>query len=96
MKVRVRVMSSLKYVAKRSRLSLEVNSGATVRTLLCSIREVDEKLFRAVLDHSGELNPGIIVLVNERDIDVLQELDTKLQDGDEVVLLSAVHGGMNF
>ncbi|MHA1262363.1 MAG: hypothetical protein ACTSSA_09745 [Candidatus Freyarchaeota archaeon] len=67
-------MSSLKYVAKRSRLSLEVDSGATVHTLLGSVREVDEKLFRAVLDHSGELNPGIIVLVNERDIDVLQGL----------------------
>ncbi|MHA1429195.1 MAG: MoaD/ThiS family protein [Candidatus Freyarchaeota archaeon] len=42
------------------------------------------------------MNPGIIVLVNERDIDVLQGLDTKLQDGDEVVLLSAVHGGLVF
>jgi molybdopterin converting factor small subunit len=55
--------------------------------------KVDEKLFNAILDHEGELNSGIIILVNKKDMDVLQGLDTKLQDGDTVFLLSAVHGG---
>lgn len=86
-------MSSLKYTAKKSKMSFNMEEGATVLSLLDSIREVDEKLFSAVLDHEGELNSGIIILVNKRDIDVLQGLDTKLQDGDTVILLSAVHGG---
>ncbi|MFB0562591.1 MAG: MoaD/ThiS family protein [Candidatus Lokiarchaeia archaeon] len=94
MKVKVRALSSLKYVAKNSKMSFNIDDGATVRSLLNSILEVDEKLFNAILDHEGELNSGIIILVNERDIDVLQGLDTKLNDGDDVVLLSAVHGGL--
>nr|MDO8079623.1 MoaD/ThiS family protein [Candidatus Freyarchaeota archaeon] len=93
MKIMVRAMSSLKYTAKKSKMSLNIEEGATVRSLLNSIRKVDEKLFNAILDHEGELNSGIIILVNKKDIDVLQGLDTKLQDGDAVFLLSAVHGG---
>ncbi len=93
MKVRVRALSSLKYIAKRSKMSFNVDNGATVHALLNLILEVDEKLFGAILEHEGELNSGIIILVNERDIDVLQGLDTKLNDGDDVVFLSAVHGG---
>ena len=89
----VQVMSSLKYTAKKSKLTLGMENGATVRVLLNSILEVDEKLFNAILDHEGELNSGVIILVNKKDIDVLQGLDTKLQDGDTVFLLSAVHGG---
>ncbi len=94
MKVNVRALSSLKYSAKRSKMSLNIDDGATFRFLLNLILAVDEKLFNAILDHEGELNPGIIVLINERDIDVLQGLDTKLSDGDDVVFLSAIHGGL--
>ncbi|MEM2146100.1 MAG: MoaD/ThiS family protein [Candidatus Jordarchaeaceae archaeon] len=93
MEIKVQVMSSLKYIAKRSKISFKVEEGATIRSLLNKIREVDEKLYNAILDHEGELNSGIIILVNKKDIDVLQGLDTKLQDNDTVFLLSAVHGG---
>jgi molybdopterin converting factor small subunit len=93
MEVKVQVMSSLKYTAKKNKMALSIQNGATVRSLLNSILEVDEKLFKAILNHEGELNSGIIILVNKKDTDVLQGLDTKLQDGDTVFLLSAVHGG---
>jgi MoaD family protein len=93
MKITVQAMSSLKYIAKKSKMSINIEEGGTVRSLLNSMSEIDEKLFNAILDHEGELNSGIIILVNKRDIDVLQGLNTKLQDGDTVILLSAVHGG---
>ncbi|WXG40320.1 MAG: MoaD/ThiS family protein [Candidatus Freyarchaeum deiterrae] len=93
MKVEVQVMSSLKYIAKKSKMSFNMDNEATVLSLLNSILAVDKKLFNSILDHEGELNSGIIILVNKKDIEVLQGLNTKLQDGDTVFLLSAVHGG---
>jgi molybdopterin converting factor small subunit len=93
MKVSVQVMSSLKYIAKKSKMFFNIENEATVRVLLSTMLKVDEKLFNAILDHEGELNSGIIILVNKKDIDVLQGLDTKLLDGDTVFILSAVHGG---
>lgn len=93
MQIKVQVMSSLKYIAKKSKISFNIEEEATVLSLLNKIRKVDEKLFNAILDQEGELKSGIIILVNKRDIDVLQGLDTKLQDGDTVFFLSAVHGG---
>ncbi|MGQ9722264.1 MAG: MoaD/ThiS family protein [Candidatus Jordarchaeum sp.] len=93
MKVSVRAMSTLKYTAKKSKMLFTIENGATVRSLLNLIREVDEKLYNAISVNEGQLNPGIIVLINERDMELLQGIDTKLQDGDVVVFLSAVHGG---
>jgi len=34
-----------------------------------------------------------LILVNDREIGVLNSLETKLNDGDEVVLVPVVHGG---
>ncbi|MEM3565071.1 MAG: MoaD/ThiS family protein [Candidatus Jordarchaeaceae archaeon] len=93
MKVIVHALSSLKYAAKKSKMLFTIENGATVRSLLNLIREVDEKLFNAITVNGGQLNPGIIILINKVDIDLLQGIDTKLQDGDNVVFLSAVHGG---
>jgi hypothetical protein len=37
--------------------------------------------------------PGILVLVNDTDWELEGELDYRLEDGDEVVFISTLHGG---
>lgn len=37
--------------------------------------------------------PNALILVNGKEIGVLDGVDTKLKDGDEVVLVPVVHGG---
>lgn len=37
--------------------------------------------------------PGILVLVNDTDWELEGEEDYQLQDGDEVVFISTLHGG---
>ena len=39
------------------------------------------------------VRPGILVLVNNTDWEILGELDYVLQDGDSVVFISTLHGG---
>lgn len=37
--------------------------------------------------------PGILVLINEADWELMGELDYKLQDQDNVLFISTLHGG---
>ena len=37
--------------------------------------------------------PGILVLVNDTDWELEGELDYRLEDGDEIVFISTLHGG---
>ncbi|KAM6501281.1 ubiquitin-like modifier 1 [Amanita muscaria] len=42
---------------------------------------------------SGTVRPGILVLINDTDWELEGEGDYKLQDGDEIVFISTLHGG---
>jgi len=46
----------------------------------------------AIMDKDG-LKGHIVVLVNDRDVGLLQGLDTLINDGDEVIILPVVAGG---
>ncbi|CAK9781182.1 Urm1-domain-containing protein [Cutaneotrichosporon oleaginosum] len=39
------------------------------------------------------VRPGILVLINDADWELEGELDYELQDGDEIVFISTLHGG---
>jgi len=41
----------------------------------------------------GTVRPGILVLVNDCDWELLGGMDYQVQDGDHVVFISTVHGG---
>ncbi|ELT96933.1 hypothetical protein CAPTEDRAFT_203305 [Capitella teleta] len=41
----------------------------------------------------GSVRPGILVLVNDADWELLGELEYELQDNDHIVFISTLHGG---
>lgn len=45
------------------------------------------------LDTSGQVKPHFLLLINSRQIELLNGVKTELSDGDTVAILSAVHGG---
>jgi MoaD family protein len=79
-------------------------SGVNTRVLdcgECSVKELIDKISRQLpelrrnLIH-GELDdprPNALILVNGREISVMNDLETALEDGDEVVLVPVAHGG---
>jgi MoaD family protein len=79
-------------------------SGVNTRVLdceECSVKELIDKITRQLpelrrnLIH-GELDdprPSALILVNGREISVMNGLNTALEDGDEVVLIPVAHGG---
>jgi len=51
-------------------------------------------LKRSLIDQQLEdPRPNALILVNGREISVLNGLETNLKDGDEIVLVPVVHGG---
>ena len=92
MKVTVRVFGELTQLLGR-RHTLELDEGVTVGTL--TSRMADE----AGLKRQGYLGSykvggsELAILVNGRNIDLLDGVRTALQDGDDVVLLPPSAGG---
>lgn len=49
--------------------------------------------FPAVHHRLSHRRPGILVLINDADWELLGELDYQLQDQDSVLFISTLHGG---
>ena len=72
-----------------------VSEPWTLRSLISWIKDnlLQERPELFVLGES--VRPGILVLVNNTDWELLGELDYPIQDGDNVVFISTLHGGHN-
>ena len=68
-------------------------AAGTVRQLLVGLDEAYPGLRGQVLTPEGTLHRFVNVYVNQEDIRFLQDLETRLADGDLVTILPAVAGG---
>ncbi len=90
----VRFVGSLRTMAGRSRVKLELNGEKTLREVVGIIVEKIPETKHILIDPElGDPRPNTLVIVNGREISVLSGLDTVLKDGDEVVFVTVSHGG---
>ena len=92
MKVTVRVFADLVPVIGR-RHYLELDDGSTIRTLVSMIAEKAGQKRRGYLGNYRIIGGDLAILVNGRNIDLLEGLDTPLSDGVEVVFMPPAAGG---
>uniref|UniRef100_A0AAY4AAK0 Ubiquitin-related modifier 1 n=1 Tax=Denticeps clupeoides TaxID=299321 RepID=A0AAY4AAK0_9TELE len=64
-----------------------------MRQLLLWIRSNLLKERPELFVQGGTVRPGILVLINETDWELMGELEYQLQDQDNVVFISTLHGG---
>ena len=67
--------------------------GETVREVLESVRRRRPGITARVLTEQGEIRQHINVFVGERNCRFEQGLDTRVADGEEILVLAAVSGG---
>jgi molybdopterin converting factor small subunit len=92
--VTVRLIGSLRASAGKSTFKLKLEKAVSLRKIMTKIVEEEPKLKRVLIDPElDDPRTNALMLVNGREISVLQGLDTKLRDGDELILISVVHGG---
>ena len=94
MVVNVKFVGSFRSFSGRNALVLRPGGSVSLRALVKKLVERVPKLKSALINpESGEPRTNMLVLVNGREISVLNGFETTVNDGDEVVFVPVVHGG---
>lgn len=92
MRVKVKSFASLRDVMDKE-IELELAGGTTVSELLKALCSRYEGLCDEIFDSPGTLKKYVNILKNGRNIYFLRDLDTVLDDGDDIVIFPPVAGG---
>jgi len=94
MVVSVKFVGSFRGLSGKDKLTLKFRRPVSLTALVKKTVEQLPKLRPSLIDpESGEPRRSMLVLVNGREISVLNGLETRVKDEDEVVFVPIVHGG---
>ncbi len=94
MVVTLKFLGALRHASGKDTVTLDCIENTSVLDLVNLATANAPALRRNLLDEQLEPpKPNALILVNGREISVLNGLDTKVRDGDEVVFVPVVHGG---
>ena len=90
----VKFIGSFRSISGKDKLALKLANSAPLRNVVKKIVHELPKLKQALIDPElGEPRTNVLILVNGKEISVLQGLETVIKDGDEVVFVPVSHGG---
>jgi len=92
--VNVKLMGVFRVFTGKNNVSLKLEKP-TVREAVEKIAESLSSEFKRMLI-DPELNdprPNALILVNGKEINVLKGLETKVKEGDQIILIPVSHGG---
>lgn len=91
----MKFVGSLRNTIGKGRVKLKINGAdKTIRDLIGIIVEEFPQAKRALIDPELEdPRPNALIIVNGKEISVLNGLETILKDEDEVVFVPVSHGG---
>jgi MoaD family protein len=94
MPLTVKFIGALRYLCGKTQLTLNFQDGASVKSVVENLSQQFPQVKHTFCD--SELNSArsnSLILVNGKEISVLNSYETKLCDGDEIVFVPVVHGG---
>jgi len=92
--VTVKFIGVFRSVSGKAKTTLSFEDTVSLKEALKKIVEQIPKLERALIDSELEdPRPNTLILVNGKEISILNGLETIIRDGDEVVFIPVVHGG---
>jgi len=94
MAIIVKFIGAFRRISGKGKLAIKSEGTVPLREAIKEIVEELPKLKRVLIDPELEdPRPNTLILVNGKEISVLNGLETKLKEGDEVVFVPVVHGG---
>jgi molybdopterin converting factor small subunit len=95
MKVKVQYLGFIKNLIKRSEEEFELEEDASLSELLNQIAGIYGKAFKKEVYEPGlnDVKMGFVVTVNGVLMGQLQGVDTQLNNGDNIILMSLMSGG---
>ena len=90
----VKFMGSFRSLSDKRTLKLKLEDPSPIKDVVKLIVASLPRLEPALIDPGSESpKTSMLVLVNGREISVLNRFETLIKDGDEVVFVPIVHGG---
>ena len=95
MKVKIQYLGFIKNLIKRSEDAFELEEGVSLSDVMNRIAGLYGKPFMKEVYEPGlkDVKMGFVITVNGVLMGQLQGLDTRLNDGDNVILMSLMSGG---
>jgi molybdopterin synthase sulfur carrier subunit len=94
MAITVKFVGALRHFSGTGELAFDFKGCLSVRELVNElIKDVPELKHSLIDQQLDDPRPNALMLVNGREISVLDGLETRLNDGDKIVLVPFVHGG---
>jgi molybdopterin synthase sulfur carrier subunit len=94
MTLSIKFIGALRHISGKTQLTINYQEGISLKGLLAKLSQELPELKKTFSDqqlHDSRSNS--LILVNGREISVLNGLETELSDGDEIVFVPVVHGG---
>jgi MoaD family protein len=91
--ISVKFFGVLRSYMKRENQRISLDEPANVETLIIKLSRQSSQFKELIGIKTKELSSNVIVMVNGKEIGVLNGTQTNLHDGDNIILIPAVHGG---
>lgn len=94
MALTIKFVGALRHLSGKTQFTVNFQDGISIKELVDKINQEFPKLKRTFSDQElNDSRSNSLILVNGREISVLNGYETKLSDGDEIVFVPVVHGG---
>jgi molybdopterin synthase sulfur carrier subunit len=94
MPLTVKFIGALRHLSGKTQLTVNFKEGTSIKELVTEISQEMPALEKTFSDQElNDSRSNSLILINGREISVLNGLETKLNDGDEIVFVPVVHGG---
>ena len=93
MPLTLKFIGALRQISGKTQLTVNFQEGMSLKDLVTKISQEMPQLEKTFSDQLNDSRSNALILINGREISVLNGLETKLNDGDEIVFIPVVHGG---
>ncbi|MDH7478094.1 MAG: MoaD/ThiS family protein [Candidatus Bathyarchaeota archaeon] len=94
MAVTVNFIGAFRTISGRDKIAIKIKGTMPLKEVVKKMIEKVPALKRALVDSELEdPRPNALILVNGKEISVLNGLETLVKDSDEIVLVPVIHGG---
>ena len=91
--MRVKIFATLRQLVGEKEVEVRVDAGDTVRNVLEKLTAEYPALRERLLDSDGNLQGSITVFINGRSIELLDGLNSTIQESDQLAVFPLLAGG---
>lgn len=94
MKINIALIGGLETLfGGETEFSLDLDEGVNLEGLIAHMKQHNLKEREELFVQDNSVRPGIIVMINDTDWELLDTLAYELKDGDKISFISTLHGG---